>query len=289
MFSTGYAANLGVLATLGGPGVRIFSDALNHASIVDGCRQARAGGAELRVYAHGDVDGLAEMLAEPGPVRRIVVTDVVFSMDGDVAPIDRLRSLCAAHDALLVLDEAHSVLQPRPDPPAAGGPPEVQVGTLSKTLGALGGFVAADRSVTDLLVNRARPYIFTTAPSPADTAAALAAVAIVVSAEGDALRSRLRGHVSRILPGHPTPVLAVVAGTEAAAIAASRSLLDRGLHVPAIRPPTVPPGTSRLRIALSASHTDDQIERLAAALHDLGLEPGAPTSGDHAIDAGTTT
>jgi len=273
VFPTGYAANLGVLSVLGGPGVRIHSDALNHASIVDGCRMARANGTELRVHPHLDLGALDAGLAEPGADRQVVVTDTVFSMDGDVAPVAELQELCADHDALLVLDEAHAVLQPVPTVPA-DGPVVVQVGTLSKTLGALGGFVAGPRPLVELLVNRARTHIFTTALSPADAAAALAALGVLLGAQGDELRSRLRAHVERVRPGHPTPVVPVVLGDEAAALDASARLLDRGLLVPAIRPPTVPPGSSRLRVALSAAHTADEVDELVAALAELGLAVG---------------
>jgi 8-amino-7-oxononanoate synthase len=275
VFPSGYAANLGVLSVLGAPGVRIHSDELNHASIIDGCRTARANGADVRVHRHLDLDALAAALAEPGARRQLVVTDSVFSMDGDVAPVDRLVELCAAHDALLLLDEAHAVLQPVPPSPS-DGPPVVQVGTLSKTLGALGGFVAGPRELVDLVVNRARTHIFTTALSPADAAAALAAVGVLGSDEGEGLRARLRRHVERVRPGHPTPVLAVVLGDEATALAASAELLEQGLLVPAIRPPTVAPGTSRLRVALSAAHTDDQVEQLVAALARLNAPVGGP-------------
>lgn len=269
-FPTGYGANLGVLSTLGRPGVRVHSDELNHASIVDGCRLARANGADLRVHSHGDLDALAVALAEPGAERQVVVTDAVFSMDGEVAPIDELLELCARHDALLVLDEAHSVLQPVPPARSApDGPPVIQVGTLSKTLGALGGFVAGPRAVTELLVNRARTYIYTTALSPGDGAAALAAVGIVNSPEGEALCRKLRDNIDVVRPGHPTPIIPVVLGSEAAALAASEALLAQGLLVPAIRPPTVPPGTSRLRIAVSAAHTTEQMVQLDQALGHL--------------------
>src|SRR5205807_2706935 len=149
-------------------------------------------------------------------------------------------------------------------------PPGVEtlrVGTLSKTLGSLGGFVAGPRPFVDHLVNAARPFIFTTGSAPADMAAALAALAVLQSAEGDALLQRLRSHVARVAPGHPSPIVPVVIGDERAAVAASAQLLaDHGLLVPAIRPPTVPAGTSRLRVALSAVHTDDQIEQLVKAL-----------------------
>jgi 8-amino-7-oxononanoate synthase len=264
LFPTGFAANLGVLTTLGLAGTTIFSDELNHASIVDGCRLARAA---VDIYPHGDLDQLAKRLdACLGPA--IVVTDTVFSMDGDVADLGALAPLCAARGALLVVDEAHAVLGP--DLPVTDAP-VIRVGTLSKTLGSLGGFVAAPAVFADLVVNRARPYIFTTASTPADTGAAQAALAIVRSAEGDALRARLRANVDLIAPSHPSPIVPIVVGDEEDAVAAAAALLHEGLLVPAIRPPTVPPGTSRLRVALSAAHTPEQVRALAAALDRLGL------------------
>ncbi len=295
-FPTGFAANLGVLSTLGGPGVRILSDELNHASIIDGCRLSRSA---LAVYRHRDMAHLAELLADGAtatPIPTIVVTDSVFSMDGDIAPLDDLVTLCQRHNALLILDEAHAVLGPNlPTDPRrdkgggtggrgreGGGAHGVQggtvvrVGTLSKTLGSLGGFVAASRDIVDLIVNRARSYIFSTAPTPADAAAALAALRIVRSAEGAALTGRLAALIERISeagfapPGHPSPIIPIVLGSEQAALNASAALLQEGLWVPAIRPPTVPVGTSRLRVTLSAAHTDEDVSRL---LHALTLLP----------------
>jgi 8-amino-7-oxononanoate synthase len=265
LFPTGFAANLGVLTTLAGPDVLVCSDELNHASIIDGCRASRS---RVAVYRHRDVDHLGSILAEAREPRALVVSDTVFSMDGDVAPVDALVDVCARHDALLVLDEAHAVLGPDPDvsPVAA-----VRVGTLSKTLGALGGFAATTGRLADLIVNRARPYIFTTASTPADAAAALAALRIVRSDEGTTLCRRLRGHVERVRAGHPSPIVPIVCGDERDALAASEALLERGLLVPAIRPPTVAPGTSRLRVALSAAHTDAQVDDIVHALHELGL------------------
>jgi 8-amino-7-oxononanoate synthase len=260
LFPTGFAANLGVLTTFAGPGVLVCSDALNHASIIDGGRLSRA---EVTVYRHADAEHVDRLLAEVPDRRALVVTDSVFSMDGDVAPIDALADVCARRGALLLIDEAHAVLGPDPD---LDGVDALRVGTLSKTLGALGGFVAGPRTFTDLLVNRARSYIFTTASTPADAAAALAAVEIVRSAEGDALRARLRRHVERVRPGHPSPIVPVVIGDETATLAAAEALLAQGLLVPAIRPPTVAPGTSRLRVALSAAHTDAQVDALVHAL-----------------------
>lgn len=280
LFPTGFAANLGLLATLGGPGVTILSDELNHASIVDGARLARAG---VRVFRHADLDHLAKLLVDvdgSGDGPALVVTDSAFSMDGDVAPVEALIDLCADHDALLVLDEAHAVLGPElPARRAAHrGVTVLRMGTLSKALGSLGGFVAGPRRYVDVLRNRARPFIFTTAPTPADVGAALAAVRVVRSTEGGALAARLRGHVDRLRPGHPTPIVPVVLGDEAAALAAADRLLDQGLLVPAIRPPTVPAGTSRLRVALSAAHTDAQIDALATALAALGERAGGEPS-----------
>lgn len=267
VFSTGYQANLGVLGVLGTPGVTIFSDELNHASIIDGCRLSRA---DVAVFAHRDLDQLATMLAAAdGPA--VVVTDAVFSMDGDVADLEALGQVCAKAGALLVLDEAHLVMGPTVPPDL--GCEVVRVGTLSKTLGALGGFVAGSTDVVNLVVNRARSYIFTTALSPADAAAALAAVTVLRSEEGAALVDRLAEIVERVRPGHPSPIVPVVIGAEDDAMAAASELARRGLYVPAVRPPTVAPGTSRLRVALSAAHTDEMVERLCDGLAELGLAP----------------
>jgi 7-keto-8-aminopelargonate synthetase-like enzyme len=196
------------------------------------------------------------------------VTDTVFSMDGDVADLPALADVCARRGALLVLDEAHAVLGPEPDP---GACEMLRIGTLSKTLGSLGGFVAGPARYAELLENRARSYIFTTASTPADAAAALAALRVVRSEEGKALRSRLRAHVDVLRPGHPSPILPFVCGSESRASEAAAALLERGILVPAIRPPTVAPGTSRLRVALSAAHTNGQIGMLRECLGDLGL------------------
>jgi 8-amino-7-oxononanoate synthase len=275
LFPTGFAANLGLLATLGAPGVVIHSDELNHASIIDGCRMARANGARVQTYHHIDLEQLEAHLEQSGSEqetkRQIVVSDTVFSMDGNVAPVSELATLCARYGALLILDEAHAVLEPVP-PSTLNGATVVQVGTLSKALGALGGFVAGSKALIDLLVNRARSYIFTTAPSPADAAAALAALNVLQSLEGTDLLSRLRTSVERVKPGHRSPIIPIILGDEAVALKAAQQLLDLGLLVPAIRPPTVPVGSSRLRIALSAAHTDEQIDSLLDALHALELD-----------------
>jgi 7-keto-8-aminopelargonate synthetase-like enzyme len=282
VFPTGFAANLSVLSVFGAEGAHIFSDELNHASIVDGCRLARAA---VTVYPHRSLGRLDRELGGTKG-RPVIVSDTVFSMDGDQADVAGLVAVARRHRALLVLDEAHAVLGPElPEPRSGGGGlgggarPRVdvlRVGTLSKALGSLGGFVAGPARFTEVLVNRARPYIFTTAPTPADAAAALAAVAVVRSPEGAARRERLAGHVARVAAavgraGHPSPIIPVVVGSEADAVAVSDRLLTRGVWVPAIRPPTVAEGTSRLRVTLSAIHTDEQVDRLIRGLAEVGL------------------
>jgi 8-amino-7-oxononanoate synthase len=278
LFPTGYAANLGVLSALAAAGSLICSDELNHASIVDGARLARG---EVAVFPHGDLDALDRLLLEASAVSRptIIVSDTVFSMDGDLAPVASLAELGRRHGSLLVLDEAHAVLGPHPDPAELDGVDVVRVGTLSKTLGSLGGFAATSGPLADLLVNTARPSIFTTALTPADAAAALAALGILRSAEGDELVARLQAHVQLVRPGHPSPIVPVVLGDELHALSASASLLEQGLLVPAIRPPTVAPGSSRLRVTLSAAHTSDQVDELVSALAAIDVARVAPVHG----------
>ena len=267
LFTTGYAANLGVIATMGRWASVICSDELNHASIIDGCRLARA---PTRVYPHCDLGALDDLLGcfeGPG----MVVSDSVFSMDGDLAPIGELSEVGAARGALLVLDDAHLVL----------GHPEslhphcrvLRVGTLSKAVGALGGFVTGPRTFMDLLVNMARSYIFTTAAAPAAAAAAAAAIDVIDSPEGDELKRRLRTNIDRIRPDHPSPIIPIVVGSEDRALAASDALGRQGILVPAIRPPTVPVGTSRLRVTVSAAHTGEDLDRLLDALGDRLAPP----------------
>lgn len=262
LFPTGFQANLGVIGALAAAAEDcvILSDELNHASIIDGCRQACA---RVEVYRHTDVGHVAELLATHQGRPVLVVTDSVFSMDGDAAPLGELAAACIGHDALLVVDEAHAVLRPAPPEGA------VVVGTLSKATGALGGFVAADRATVELCLNTARSFIFTTAGTPADAAAALASVRIQRSAEGDQLRAQLRDRIEQLVPGHDSPIVSIVLGGEDRALAATAALLERGLLVPAIRPPTVAPGTCRLRVALSAAHEPDEIALLRAALDEI--------------------
>ncbi|HEX4863245.1 MAG TPA: 8-amino-7-oxononanoate synthase [Acidimicrobiales bacterium] len=261
VFPTGYQANIAAMTTFGA-GARIVSDELNHASLIDGARLARA---DVAVYRHGDLDH-ARSLVCSAEGRVLVVSDSVFSMDGDVAPVVGLSEICARHGALLVLDDAHAVFPlDEPDPEAL----VVRIGTLSKALGSQGGYIAASRDWIELLVNRARPFIFTTGLAPASAAAALEAVRISRSEEGSLLRKRLRERIDMVRAEHPSPVVPLILGSEEAAVAASNNLLDQGLLVPAIRPPTVPPGTSRLRVSLSAAHETSDVALLRDALTRL--------------------
>lgn len=262
LFASGYMANLGVIQVFGTADTTLFSDALNHASIIDGCRLAKA---RTVVYRHNDLAHLQELLdATPG--RKIVVTEAIFSMDGDAAPLAGLVAMCAASGALLIVDEAHAVLGPAM-PEGFDG--VLRVGTLSKAFGSVGGWIVGSAPLIQLLVNRARTFIYTTAPTPADTAAALASLAIYRSEEGAGLRRRLRTLIDLIRPGHASAIVPVILGSESAALAAARGLFDLGLYVPAIRPPTVARGTSRLRIALSAAHSDAMVVRLRDGLAQL--------------------
>ncbi len=265
LFTTGYAANLGVVATMGRWASLVCSDELNHASIIDGCRLARA---PTHVYPHRDTDAVDSLLKGANG-KGIVITDSVFSMDGDLAPVAELSRVCAAHGALLVLDDAHMVF----DHPESVHPDcrVLRVGTLSKAVGALGGYVCGPAAFIDLLVNKARSYIFTTATTPAAAAAAHVAIDIIDSAEGAESMDRLRANIDRIRPGHPSPIIPVVIGDEKETVAASDILARAGILVPAIRPPTVPVGTSRLRVTVSAAHTDADLDRLADVLGSAGV------------------
>jgi 8-amino-7-oxononanoate synthase len=263
VFPTGFQTNLGVLTTFGA-GARIVSDELNHASIIDGARLAKA---EVTVYRHGDVEEAARLVSG-APGRAVVVSDTVFSMDGDVADVGALSEMCAHAGALLVLDDAHAVFGE--GALASPGPACLRVGTLSKALGSQGGYVTGPRPWIELLVNRARSFIFTTGLSPPSAAAARAALAICRSDEGAARRATLRRHIDTVRSGHPTPIIPVVIGDEVTALAAAESLLRCGLLIPAIRPPTVPAGTCRLRLSLSAAHCEADVLRLVEALETLG-------------------
>jgi len=287
LFPSGYQTNIGVLTALAGPDDVIVSDALNHASIIDGCRLSRA---RILVYPHADGEAAARLLAQTRTARRrLLVTESLFSMNGDAAPLAPLAEAAHAHDAILVVDEAHAlgVLGPqgRGLCAAAGIVPDVLIGTLGKALAAAGGFAAGSRGLRELLVNRARSFIFTTALPPPVAAAALAALEIIDSSEGERRRALLRAHADRLAaqltalrpdtrgtpPGTApgSPIQPFVVGTDAAALALSAALGRQQIFVPAIRPPTVPPGSARLRITLSAAHHPGDLDRLLLALRPL--------------------
>lgn len=295
LFNSGYNANLGVIPVLAHEGDVVFSDALNHASIIDGCRLSKA---RIQVYPHGDVDALRRMLAHTPGRRRLVVTDSVFSMDGDRAPLAALAGLCADTGAVLVVDEAHGAgaLGPggRGAAADAGVDADVHVGTLGKAFGCFGAYVTGRPALIQLLLNRARSFVFTTALPPGVVAATRAALQLIGGEEGQALRDALAARISRfghglaalglLRPGvGSTPVFPVLVGDDARAMACSERLLARGIYAQGIRPPTVPPGTARLRFALMATHTAEDIDRALDALSGLvrdGLIPRSQESRD---------
>ena len=283
LFNSGYHANIGVLGALAGPHDAIYSDAFNHASIIDGCRLSRAA---VHVYPHADIAALAHLLCGGRRFRRrIVVTESLFSMDGDQAPLAALRELSHAHGAFLVVDDAHAVglLGPSGSGLCHGLGVDLQVGTLGKALGVFGAYAAGDSALIDLLLNRARSFIFTTALPVPVVAAARAALRVVRSGDGEVLRDRLARNATRLRaglielglasPGGPALHLTrLVVGDPVRASALSQRLLDLGFFLQAIRPPTVPAGTSRLRLTLMATHTPAQIDALLAALSPMRTE-----------------
>ncbi|MBI2169415.1 MAG: 8-amino-7-oxononanoate synthase [Actinobacteria bacterium] len=280
LFSSGYLANLGTISALVGPADAVFSDELNHASIIDGCRLSRAG---VHVYPHRDVDQLEKLLSDwrrdHAGDRALVVTDSVFSMDGDLAPLPDLADVCEAYRAILMVDEAHAtgVVGPEGRGAVAHFRMEdrvpVVMGTLSKALGSAGGFVAGSASLCDYLRNRARAFIFDTAMPAPVAAAALAALDLLTLEPGRPERVRdraLRLHDELRLLGYEAlapdaAVVPVMVGEAQVAVDLAARLLDLGVLVPAIRPPTVAPGTSRLRCTVMASHTDDHLRRAVDA------------------------
>lgn len=279
LFSSGWAANLGVLRALLKRDDTLIADELNHASLIDG---GRLSGAQYVRVAHGNLRAyetalLAARETENEGRRTLVVTDSVFSMDGDVAPLPELSQLCAKHGAALMVDDAHGFCVST-SPVSRLPSPEIYVATLGKSLGASGAFVAGSENLIEYLVQRARSWIFSTAPPPAIAAAARAALRIVQAEpqRRDALFANVRqfragaAQLGIALSDSMTPIQPLVVGDEARALNLSKFLHARGCWVAAIRPPTVPRGTSRLRITLSAAHTATQIERLLQLL-DEGL------------------
>lgn len=281
LFSTGYMANLGVIASLTGRGDSVFEDRLNHASLLDGGLISHA---RMQRYPHADTASLERQLAAAQTGRKLVVSDGVFSMDGDVAPVVELAKSCADHNAWLMLDDAHGlgVVGPKGagSLAAAGlGQAEVPVlmGTLGKAFGTFGAFVAGPEVLIETLIQQARPYIYTTAPPPAVAEASRAALRLAQKDEWR--RERLAELIIRFRRGvagmglelmaSDTPIQPILAGSPERAMAWSRQLEARGILVTAIRPPTVPDGTARLRITFSATHTDAQLDRLLDGLQAL--------------------
>lgn len=269
-FSSGFATALCAIPVIVGKGDFVILDRLAHASLIDAARHSQA---TLRVFPHNDIDHLETLLTKlrnKHPEARIlVVTESVFSMDGDRCPLREIVGICEATRAQLLLDEAHAIgilgptgmglaeelgLQNRID---------FQMGTLSKAVGLSGGYLAASRDWIDLIINRARPFIYTTAPPPALAHAAISAIRLIRSDKGAALRSKLFHNISILRKDHPSAILPIILGENQAALDASEKMKECGYLVPAIRFPTVPKGSARLRITLSASHPVEVVEELA--------------------------
>lgn len=282
VFNTGYMANVGVLYALSGPGDVIFSDALNHASIIDGCRMART---KVVVYPHGNMARLEELLAEtPCDGERFIVTDGVFSMDGDICPLPDLVRLKRKYHARLLVDDAHALGVIGKN---GGGTSDyfqeydvdLQIGTLSKALGAEGGYVAADPLIIDYLKNRSRPFIFSTALPASIGAAALTALKLLqaypqrftakVNENTTYLRNRLKESGVSVKEGE-TPILPIMVGDEKEGVRLAEACLKRGILLSAIRPPAVPKGTSRLRLTVTAAHTKNELDQVCQVLIEEG-------------------
>ena len=281
VFSTGYHANLAAVPSLVGRGDAVFSDSLNHASLIDAARLSRA---DIHTYPHLDLAALDAGLAVSDARRKLIVTDTVFSMDGDMAPLPELLALAERHDAWLMVDDAHGfgLLGPQGRGAAThfglASPRLIVMGTLGKAAGVSGAFVAGAANLIEWLLQKGRTYIFSTAEPPLLAHALLTGVDLIE--QGDARRdhlarliAQLRGGLRlsrwRMLPSE-TPIQPVIIGENAEAMATAHALFERGLWVPGIRPPTVPAGTARLRITLSAAHSEEQVARLVDAL--MGLE-----------------
>ncbi len=284
LFSSGYLANLGVIGALLDEGDQVFEDRLNHASLIDAGRNC---GARFQRYRHASPEHLDQRLSGLPAGRRLVISDGVFSMDGDLAPVPELLATCRRHRAWLMIDDAHGFgcigeagRGTLSHLGVAMDAPEILVGTLGKAFGAAGAFVTGSRALVETLVQSARSYIYTTAPPPAVAAAALAGLEICQRERWR--RTHLQGMIRRFRQGaagldlplgaSETPIQSLVLGTPEAALAASEHLWNAGILVTAMRPPTVPRGTSRLRITLSAAHTGEQVDRLLQCLANLPRE-----------------
>lgn len=280
LFSTGYLANLGTVQALVGRGDTVFADKLNHASLNDAMLLSRA---EIKRYRHNDAAHLEQLLEQTENGRKLIITDAVFSMDGDMAPLPELLTLCDRYDAWLLVDDAHGfgVLGEQGRGSLAhfklGSPRIIYMATLGKAAGVSGAFVAAEQVVIDTLVQNARSYIYTTASPPALASALLASLAVI--GEEEWRREQLRKLIAQLragLTGLPwmlmpssTPIQPLLVGGNELALELSEGLRARGIWVPAIRPPTVPQGTARLRISLSSAHTEANVAQLIEALHEL--------------------
>jgi 8-amino-7-oxononanoate synthase len=272
-FNSGYAANTGIIPTIAGAGDVILSDSLNHASIIDGCRLSKA---EVKVYRHRDVAHVEDLLTESFAAHRtLIVTDGVFSMDGDIAPLPELASLAKKYGAVLMVDDAHAtgVLgdsgRGTTEHFGLAGQVPVQMGTLGKALGSFGAFVAGGKTLIDYLVNRSRSFIFSTALPPMVCAASIAALDII-DREPER-RENLRKNRERFIKGllflgiaiadSETPIVPLLIGDSRKALMVAEKLLEYGLYASAIRPPTVPEGTARIRTTITATHTSEDIDR----------------------------
>lgn len=270
LFNSGYAANTGLIPSLASSGDVIFSDDRNHASLIDGCRLSRA---TIEVYRHNDVDDLRRRMAARSGRRRFVVTESLFSMDGDPAPLEEIVAVAHAGEAAVIVDDAHAlgVLGEGGAGLAPSSQADVIVGTLGKSVGSAGAFVAGSVGLVDLLWNRARPLVFSTGMTIGSQAAALAGVEIARGADGARRRAMLTELRAQLMRGLGLAdglgaIVPVMLGADAAAVAASTALERGGFWVPAIRPPTVAEGTARLRVTLSAIHSSAQVRALVEAL-----------------------
>lgn len=284
LFSTGYMANLGVVSALAGIGDAVFEDRLNHASLLDAALLSRA---RLARFAHGDADALRTRISESGAQRKLVLTDGVFSMDGDLAPLPELVSVCREHEGWLMVDDAHGLgvlgregrgtidhfdLHHKDVP--------ILMGTLGKAFGTFGAFIAGSNNLIETLIQQARSYIYTTATPPAVAEATLASLKLVRREEWR--REHLRALIKRFRTGaeqlglqlmdSPTPIQPLLVGKSSTAVAMSRALEARGILISAIRPPTVPDGSARLRITFSAAHKEEHVDLLLVALYQVQRE-----------------
>ena len=275
VFGSGYLANIGIIPCVVGSGDLILSDELNHACLHAG---AKLSGANVHVYRHGDANHVADLLNEHRKNHRhcLIVTDSVFSMDGDIAPLDRLIALADTHDCWLMTDDAHGIGVVNDGHGCASAAIPLQMGTLSKAVGAYGGYLCASQAIVDLIRNRARSFIYTTGLPPGTLAAATKAIKII--ATDPALCARPVEHAAYFcaqmnLPAPESPIVPLVLGSADRVMIASQALEERGFLVTGIRPPTVPEGTARLRLTFTAEHTKAEIDGLITVLHDLGLTP----------------